>query len=312
MLLIILINFIVLFLMVFMSVAFFTLLERKVLGYIQLRKGPNKFMIKGIFQPLGDGLKLFFKEFNYPIYKNFFIFMISPLFGLLISIFFWLIYPFLGLNLILNFGLIFMFCCSSFMVYVFLLISWSSNSNYSILGMIRFISQMISYEVGMMILIMNMMFMINSFNLNDFYIYQLNIKFFFFMFFIMLMLLISFLAEMNRSPFDFSEGESELVSGFNIEFSSLSFIFIFMSEYMSIMFMGMLFCEVFFGLLIIKFYLNFLVLGFMFLIIWLRGFLPRYRYDKLMYLVWKLILPVSLFMFIFTFSLKLLNLYHKK
>nr|YP_010884429.1 NADH dehydrogenase subunit 1 [Adelges cooleyi]WIW75841.1 NADH dehydrogenase subunit 1 [Adelges cooleyi] len=312
MLLIIFINFIILFLMVFMSVAFFTLMERKILGYIQLRKGPNKFLIKGVFQPMSDGLKLFFKELNYPNYKNFFIFMVSPLLGLLISIFFWFIYPFLGLNMIMNLGLVFMFCCSSFMIYVLLLISWSSNSNYSMLGMIRFISQMISYEVGMIIIILNMMFLVNSFNLNDFYIYQLNIKFFFFMFLNVIMLMISFLAEMNRSPFDFSEGESELVSGFNIEFSSLSFIFIFMSEYMSIMFMGLLFCEIFFGFMFMKFYLNILILIFMFFVIWLRGFLPRFRYDKLMYLIWKLILPISLFMFIFTFSFKLLNLYHKK
>nr|QZZ81783.1 NADH dehydrogenase subunit 1 [Periphyllus diacerivorus] len=304
------INFFFLFLMVFMSVAFFTLLERKVLGYIQLRKGPNKFFLKGVFQPMGDGLKLFFKEVNYPNNMNFIIFLFSPMFGLLISIFFWFIYPYVGMNYIMVFGLIFMFCCSSLMVYIFLLISWSSNSNYSILGMIRFISQMISYEVSMMIIIMNLMFMVNSFNLNDFYMYQLNIKFFFFLFFIFIMLLISFLAEMNRSPFDFSEGESELVSGFNIEFSSLSFIFIFMSEYLSIIFMGLLLCEMFFGLMINKFILNFFILFFMFLVIWLRGFMPRFRYDKLMYLIWKLILPLSLFLFILNFALKLFNLYH--
>nr|UZH32933.1 NADH dehydrogenase subunit 1 [Aphis spiraecola] len=307
---IMIINFLILFLMVFMSVAFFTLLERKVLGYIQLRKGPNKFFFKGVFQPMGDGLKLFFKEVNYPSNMNFFIFMISPLLGLLISIFFWFIYPFIGMNYIMGFGLIYMFCCSSLMVYIFLMISWSSNSNYSVLGMIRFISQMISYEVSMMIIIMNLMFLINSFNLNDFYIYQINMKFFFFLFFLFILLLISFLAEMNRSPFDFSEGESELVSGFNIEFSSLSFIFIFMSEYMSIMFMGMLLCEMFFGLMMNKFYLNIYILLFMFLVIWLRGFLPRFRYDKLMYLIWKLILPLSLFLFVFNFSIKLFNLYH--
>nr|YP_009744651.1 NADH dehydrogenase subunit 1 [Rhopalosiphum nymphaeae]QIF10538.1 NADH dehydrogenase subunit 1 [Rhopalosiphum nymphaeae]QYB20498.1 NADH dehydrogenase subunit 1 [Rhopalosiphum nymphaeae]UYR21959.1 NADH dehydrogenase subunit 1 [Rhopalosiphum nymphaeae] len=307
---IMIINFLILFLMVFMSVAFFTLLERKVLGYIQLRKGPNKFLMKGVFQPMGDGLKLFFKEVNYPNNMNFFYFMISPLLGLLISIFFWFIYPFIGMNYIMGFGLIYMFCCSSLMVYIFLLISWSSNSNYSVLGMIRFISQMISYEVSMMIIIMNLMFLINSFNLNDFYIYQINLKFFFFLFFLFILLLISFLAEMNRSPFDFSEGESELVSGFNIEFSSLSFIFIFMSEYMSIMFMGMLLCEMFFGMMMNKFYLNIFILIFMFMVIWLRGFLPRFRYDKLMYLIWKLVLPLSLFLFMFNFSIKLFNLYH--
>nr|YP_009338716.1 NADH dehydrogenase subunit 1 [Eriosoma lanigerum]AKM70169.1 NADH dehydrogenase subunit 1 [Eriosoma lanigerum] len=303
-------NFFILFLMVFMSVAFFTLLERKVLGYIQLRKGPNKFLIKGVFQPMGDGLKLFFKEINYPLNLNFFIFMISPMLGLLISLFFWFIYPFIGMNYIMTFGLIYMFCCSSLMVYIFLLISWSSNSNYSVLGMIRFISQMISYEVSMMIIIMNLMFMINSFNINDFYLYQLNFKFFFFHFFLFILLLISFLAKMNRSPFDFSEGESELVSGFNIEFSKMSFIFIFMSKYLKIIFMGMLMCEMFFGLLMNKFYLNILILLFMFLVIWLRGFLPRFRYDKLMFLVWKLILPLSLYMFIFNYSMKMFNIYH--
>nr|YP_010021209.1 NADH dehydrogenase subunit 1 [Schizoneuraphis gallarum]QOK36255.1 NADH dehydrogenase subunit 1 [Schizoneuraphis gallarum] len=309
-LLVVFINFFFLFLMVFISVAFFTLLERKILGYIQLRKGPNKFFLSGVLQPMSDGLKLFFKEVNYPYNMNYFIFMISPMLGLLISIFFWFIYPYSGMNFIMSFGLIYMFCCSSLMVYIFLLISWSSNSNYSVLGMIRFISQMISYEVGMMIIILNLMFMINSFNLIDFFIYQLNIKFFFFLFFISVLLFISFLAEMNRTPFDFSEGESELVSGFNIEFSSLSFIFIFMSEYMSIMFMGMLFCEMFFGLMLNKFIFNFFILMFMFFVIWLRGVLPRFRYDSLMYLVWKLILPLCLFLFVFNFSLKLFNLYH--
>nr|YP_010275979.1 NADH dehydrogenase subunit 1 [Tuberolachnus salignus]UGY86214.1 NADH dehydrogenase subunit 1 [Tuberolachnus salignus] len=304
------INFLILFMLVFMSVAFFTLFERKILGYIQLRKGPNKFFLKGVFQPMGDGLKLFFKEMNYLFNMNFFVFLFSPLLSLLISIFFWFIYPFLGVNFIMSFSLIFMFCCSSLMVYIYLLMSWSSNSNYSVLGMIRFISQMISYEVSMMLIIINLIFMVNSFNLSDFYIYQLNIKFFFFLFMLFIMLLISFLAEMNRSPFDFSEGESELVSGFNIEFSSMSFIFIFMSEYMSIMFMGLMFCEMFFGVMINKFYLNILILFFMFLVIWLRGVLPRFRYDKLMFLVWKLILPLSLFLFMFNYSMKLFNLYH--
>ncbi len=195
-------------------------------------------------------------------------------------------------------------------VYIFLIIRWSSNSNYSVLGIIRFISQIISYEVRIIIIIINLMFLINRFNLNDFYIYQINIKFFFFLFFIFILLLVRFLAEINRSPFDFSEGESELVSGFNIEFRRLSFIFIFISEYIRIMFMGILLCEIFFGLIMNKFYLNIYILIFIFLVIWLRGFLPRFRYDKLIYLVWKLILPLSLFLFVFNFSIKLFNLYH--
>lgn len=300
----------ILFLIVFIRVAFFTLLERKVLGYIQLRKGPNKFFIKGIFQPIGDGLKLFFKEVNYPINMNFFFFIISPILGLIISIFFWFIYPYIGINYIIGFGLIYIFCCSSLIVYIFILISWSSNSNYSVLGIIRFISQIISYEVRIIIIIMNLIFLVNSFNLNDFYIYQMNSKFFFFLFLILILLLIRFLAEINRSPFDFSEGESELVSGFNIEFRSLSFIFIFMSEYLRIIFIGILLCEIFFGLIMNKFYLNIFILIFIFLVIWLRGFLPRFRYDKLIYLIWKLILPLSLFLFVFNFSIKLFNLYH--
>lgn len=304
------INFFILFLMVFIRVAFFTLLERKVLGYIQLRKGPNKFFIKGIFQPIGDGLKLFFKEVNYPRNINFFIFIVSPILGLLISIFFWFIYPYIGINYIMGFGLIYIFCCSSLIVYIFLIIRWSSNSNYSVLGIIRFISQIISYEVRIIIIIINLIFLVNRFNLNDFYIYQINSKFFFFLFLIFILLLIRFLAEINRSPFDFSEGESELVSGFNIEFRSLSFIFIFISEYIRIIFIGILLCEIFFGLIINKFYLNIFILIFIFLVIWLRGFLPRFRYDKLMYLVWKLILPLSLFLFVFNFSIKLFNLYH--
>nr|AKM70001.1 NADH dehydrogenase subunit 1 [Saltusaphis sp. YW-2015] len=309
-LILMMINFFLLFLMVFMSVAFFTLLERKVFGYIQLRKGPNKFFLKGVFQPMGDGLKFFFKEVNFPSKLNFFIFLVFPILGFLNFIFFWFIYPYIGLNFFMNFSLIFLFCCSSLMVYIFLLISWFSNFNFSVLGMIRFIFQMIFFEVSMMIIMMNLMFLINSFNLIDFYIYQLNVKFFFFLFLIFILLMISFLAEMNRSPFDFSEGESELVSGFNIEFSSMSFIFIFMSEYLSIMFMSMLISEMFFGLMLFKVYLNIFVLLFMFIIIWLRGFLPRFRYDKLMYLVWKLILPLSLFLFMFNFSCKLFNLYH--
>jgi len=135
------------------------------------------------------------------------------------------------------------------------------------LGIIRFISQIISYEVRIILIILNLLFIINSFNLSDFYIYQINIKFFFFLFFLFIILLISFLAEINRSPFDFSEGESELVSGFNIEFRSISFIFIFISEYLRIIFIGILIFEIFFGLIINKIYLNFIILIFMFVVI---------------------------------------------
>nr|UCC46051.1 NADH dehydrogenase subunit 1 [Microdeuterus sp. HEM078] len=276
------------------SVAFVTLLERKVLGYIQLRKGPNKVGFMGLLQPFSDGIKLFFKESTFPLISNFIIYYISPLFMLFLSFFMWSLYPMLVNMFNFDFGFLFFMCCTGAGVYGVLLSGWSSNSNYSLLGGLRSVAQTISYEVSMALIMLNLIIFVFSFNMIDFMFYQGYVWFIFFSFPLFFCWLSSCLAETNRSPFDFAEGESELVSGFNVEYSGGGFAFIFLSEYMNIIFMSMLTVVMFLGcdLFSILFYLKITFIVFWF--IWVRGTLPRFRYDKLMYLTWKLFLPLSL------------------
>uniref|UniRef100_UPI003003121C NADH dehydrogenase subunit 1 n=1 Tax=Triatoma boliviana TaxID=3120505 RepID=UPI003003121C len=279
---------------VLITVAFTTLLERKVLSYIQLRKGPNKVGFMGILQPFSDGLKLFFKEQTYPYFSNFIIYYFSPVFMLILSFSLWVLFPYLVNVYNFNFGVLFFLCCTGMGVYGVLLSGWSSNSNYALLGGIRSVAQTISYEVSMALILICLLIMIFSFNFIDFMKYQEYTWFIFFSFPLFFCWFSSCLAETNRSPFDFAEGESELVSGFNVEYSSGGFAFIFLSEYMNILFMSLLCCIVFFGcdLYSILFFFKFTFLVFCF--IWVRGTLPRYRYDKLMYLTWSMFLPLSL------------------
>nr|YP_002970979.1 NADH dehydrogenase subunit 1 [Nerthra indica]ACJ69467.1 NADH dehydrogenase subunit 1 [Nerthra indica] len=289
-----LVSFLVLLIFVLLSVAFITLFERKVLGYIQLRKGPNKVGYMGILQPFSDGLKLFFSEQTYPLNSNFLIYFMSPIFMLFLSFLMWVLFPFLMNVYEFNLGVLFFICCSSFGVYGVLLCGWSSNSNYALLGSLRAVAQTISYEVSMSLLLVCMLIFVFSFNFIDFMKYQFYIWFLFFSFPLFFCWFCSCLAETNRSPFDFAEGESELVSGFNVEYSSGGFAFIFLSEYMNIVFMSLLCVIIFFGcnLYSITFFLKLTFLIFMF--IWVRGVLPRFRYDKLMYLTWSIFLPISL------------------
>nr|AMW68096.1 NADH dehydrogenase subunit 1 [Mucroberotha vesicaria] len=295
---------------VLVGVAFLTLLERKVLGYIQIRKGPNKVGFCGIPQPFCDAIKLFTKEQTYPIMSNYLSYYISPIISLFLSLLIWMVYPYLTNLYNFNLGLLFFLCCTSMGVYTVMVAGWSSNSNYALLGGLRAVAQTISYEVSMALLLLSFIILIGSFSLVDFEFYQSKIWFIMLSFPLMLAWLSSSLAETNRTPFDFAEGESELVSGFNVEYSSGGFALIFLAEYASILFMSMLFSVMFLGsnLFSFMFFLKLVFISFVF--IWVRGTLPRYRYDKLMYLAWKSYLPLSLnyLMFFIGFKIFLLNL----
>nr|UEK75570.1 NADH dehydrogenase subunit 1 [Dideoides latus] len=290
---------------VLVSVAFLTLLERKVLGYIQIRKGPNKVGLMGIPQPFCDAIKLFTKEQTYPLVSNYISYYFSPIFSLFLSLLLWMCMPFFIKLFSFNLGLLFFMCCTSLGVYTVMIAGWSSNSNYALLGGLRSVAQTISYEVSLALILLSFVFLINNYNMINFYYYQFYLWFFFILYPLVFIWLIISLAETNRTPFDFAEGESELVSGFNVEYSSGSFALIFLSEYASILFMSMLFCLIFLGgdVFNMLFYLKLMFISFVF--IWVRGTLPRFRYDKLMYLAWKSFLPFSLNYLLFFIGLKI-------
>nr|YP_004935230.1 NADH dehydrogenase subunit 1 [Protoplasa fitchii]AET13055.1 NADH dehydrogenase subunit 1 [Protoplasa fitchii] len=291
---------------VMVGVAFLTLLERKVLGYIQIRKGPNKVGIMGILQPFSDAIKLFTKEQTYPIVSNYLMYYFSPIFSLFLALLVWLCIPFFIKLYSFNLGILFFLCCISLGVYSVMVAGWSSNSNYALLGGLRAVAQTISYEVSLALILLSFIFLIGGYSFLDFSIYQDYIWFIFMNFPLALVWMASLLAETNRTPFDFAEGESELVSGFNVEYSSGSFALIFLAEYASILFMSMLFSIIFLGCNIysLLFFLKLTIISFLF--IWVRGTLPRYRYDKLMYLAWKSFLPLSLNYLIFFIGVKIL------
>nr|UKE80583.1 NADH dehydrogenase subunit 1 [Diplatys flavicollis] len=279
---------------ILISVAFLTLMERKVLGYIQLRKGPNKAGFLGILQPFSDAIKLFNKEMTLPLKSNKFPYLLSPVMALFLSLIIWTVTPNYFQFNNFNLGLMFFLACASMGVYTLMTSGWTSNSNYALLGSMRAISQTISYEVSLALIMLFIMMIITSFNFNMLSKNQEMIWFFIINAPLALSWFSSSLAETNRTPFDFAEGESELVSGFNIEYSSGGFALIFLAEYTSILFMSMIFVTMFLGS--INFFFLFpMKISFMsFLFIWARGTLPRLRYDKLMYLSWKSYLPMSL------------------
>nr|YP_010564727.1 NADH dehydrogenase subunit 1 [Volucella nitobei]UZA61117.1 NADH dehydrogenase subunit 1 [Volucella nitobei] len=294
---------------VLVSVAFLTLLERKVLGYIQIRKGPNKVGLMGIPQPFCDAIKLFTKEQTYPLLSNYISYYFSPIFSLFLSLLLWMSMPFFIKLFSFNLGLLFFLCCTSLGVYTVMIAGWSSNSNYALLGGLRSVAQTISYEVSLALVLLSFVFLINNYNMINFYYYQIYLWFFILLYPLAFIWLIISLAETNRTPFDFAEGESELVSGFNVEYSSGGFALIFLSEYASILFMSMLFSLVFLGGDVISFFFFFKLMFISFVFIWVRGTLPRFRYDKLMYLAWKSFLPFSLNYLLFFVGLKIYLLY---
>nr|YP_009227849.1 NADH dehydrogenase subunit 1 [Gynaephora qumalaiensis]AIC83231.1 NADH dehydrogenase subunit 1 [Gynaephora qumalaiensis] len=304
-LIMIFLGLIILIVGVLIGVAFLTLLERKVLGYIQVRKGPNKLGIMGIMQPFSDAIKLFMSEIMYLNYSNYIVYYFSPVISFILSLLIWMVIPYYFNLVSFNLGILFILSCLSMGVYGVMVAGWSSNSNYSLLGSLRSVAQTISYEVSLVMILLSSVLMVMDFNLMFFFYYQLNIWFMVLMFPLSLCWISSMLAETNRTPFDFAEGESELVSGFNVEYSGGGFALIFLSEYSSILFMGLMFVLIYMGgyELTLFFYLKLLFISFLF--IWVRGTLPRYRYDKLMYLAWKSYLPISLNLLLFFLGLKI-------
>nr|ABR45893.1 NADH dehydrogenase subunit 1 [Chilo suppressalis] len=307
--LMIFLGLIILILGVLIGVAFLTLLERKVLGYIQIRKGPNKVGFIGILQPFSDAIKLFTKEQTYPSFSNYLVYYFSPVVSFILSLMIWMLIPYYYNLISFNLGILFFLCCTSMGVYTVMVAGWSSNSNYSLLGGLRAVAQTISYEVSLALILMPSILMIMSFNMMKFMIYQNLIWFIIIMIPLSMCWFSSSLAETNRTPYDFAEGESELVSGFNIEYSSGGFALIFLAEYSSILFMSLLMVLIYMGgyELTLGFYFKISLISFLF--IWVRGTLPRYRYDKLMYLAWKMYLPISLNYLFFYLGLKIMMFY---
>nr|YP_010265224.1 NADH dehydrogenase subunit 1 [Allodia pyxidiiformis]UIP57095.1 NADH dehydrogenase subunit 1 [Allodia pyxidiiformis] len=301
-----LVGSLLLIILVLVGVAFLTLMERKVLGYAQIRKGPNKVGFLGIPQPFSDAIKLFTKEQTYPMASNYLSYYFSPIFSLFTSLLIWLCMPYFVKMYSFNLGLLFFLCCTSVGVYMVMIAGWSSNSNYALLGGLRAVAQTISYEVSLSLILLSLVFLIGGYNLLLFYFYQKYVWMIVINFPLALVWMASSLAETNRTPFDFAEGESELVSGFNVEYSSGGFALIFLAEYASILFMSMLFTMLFLGgdIFSFMFYLKLTFVSFIF--IWVRATLPRFRYDKLMYLAWKSFLPFSLNYLLFFMGLKIL------
>nr|YP_003355001.1 NADH dehydrogenase subunit 1 [Pyganodon grandis]ACQ91062.1 NADH dehydrogenase subunit 1 [Pyganodon grandis] len=275
------------YLLILLGVAFFTLLERKALGYFQIRKGPNKLGVIGIPQPLADALKLFVKEWITPTSSNFSPFILTPTIMLILALSMWQLFPSFMLSTQLTLGMLLFLCISSLAVYTTLMAGWSSNSKYALLGAIRAMAQTISYEVTMTLIIIFYLFLTTQMDIVS--IRVMNTSVWAIMLFLPLsiMWLAVILAETNRAPFDFAEGESELVSGFNIEYGGAGFAFLFMAEYSNILMMSLITSSLLTSTLMMS-----VPIAMIFL--WARATLPRYRYDLLMAMAWKSFLPLSL------------------
>nr|QZL13461.1 NADH dehydrogenase subunit 1 [Pherusa bengalensis] len=292
------ISMLIALIMALLAMAFYTLLERKMLGYFQTRKGPNKVSLAGIPQPLADAMKLLLKQQNLPTNANIIPFLFAPVMSLILALFLWSMYPHQFSTMHITFSILIFIAVSSLNVYTTLGAGWTSNSKYALLGALRSVAQTISYEISMSLilicpLIMSMTFSFYKINTHTSLPLLLPLSL------LAIMWFITALAETNRTPFDLAEGESELVSGFNTEYSAGEFTLIFMAEYMNILiislFSAILFMSAWPMNMMTPLLITMKTLFLSMLFIWVRATLPRMRYDRLMNLTWKTFLPMAIF-----------------
>nr|AEL97454.1 NADH dehydrogenase subunit 1 [Urogymnus asperrimus] len=286
---------------ILLATAFLTLVERKILGYMQLRKGPNVVGPYGLLQPIADGLKLFTKEPVRPSFSSQLLFLMTPTAALTLALLMWMPLPLPHSILNLNLGLLFILAISSLMVYTILGSGWASNSKYALMGALRAVAQTISYEVTLALILLTLVIFAGGFTLHMFNLAQETIWLLIPTWPLAMMWYISTLAETNRAPFDLTEGESELVSGFNIEYAGGPFALFFLAEYSNIMLMNTLSAILFLGTSYNPHFPQLTTLSLMskatlltLLFLWIRASYPRFRYDQLMHLVWKNFLPLTL------------------
>jgi NADH-quinone oxidoreductase subunit H len=296
------------------SVAYFTLVERKFMGSMQRRRGPNVVGFMGLLQPLADGLKLFTKETVLPSNANIVLFLLAPIITFVLSLMGWVVIPFDKGAVVsdVNVGILYLFAISSLSVYGIITAGWSSNSKYPFLGALRSAAQMVSYEVSIGFIIVTVVVCAGSFNLSEIVYAQTKVWFVVPLFPMFIMFFISALAETNRHPFDLPEAEAELVSGYNVEYSAMGFALFFLGEYANMLIMSAMVSILFFGgwlplidvmpfsLLPGTLWFSMKIALFVMAFIWARAALPRYRYDQLMSLGWKSFLPLSLGWLLFT------------
>lgn len=295
---------------VLLAVAFLTLIERKILGYIQLRKGPNIVGPYGLLQPIADGIKLFIKEPVRPSTSSPILFILAPILALTLALALWAPIPIPHPLLDLNLTILFLLALSSLAVYSILASGWASNSKYALIGALRAVAQTISYEVSLGLILLCLVILAGGFTLQTFNIAQEGTWIIIPAWPLAAMWYISTLAETNRAPFDLTEGESELVSGFNVEYAGGPFALFFLAEYANILLINTLSTLLFLGALhipslpeltSINLILKAALLSTLFL--WIRASYPRFRYDQLMHLIWKNFLPVTLAMVLWHLAL---------